>query len=474
MISVLNRFVGFFVWIIGFNVFYNTTSSVTNSKHTCALPWKRNFGFTTNATDETGRFFDGLRTIITGFLYSHEEDESLKIHLDKCSKDINCKLSTVLDKNKKGVMFLCILVERSEVCYISNCSCQKKQGKREIQSIIFQHATKGVDRIGDRDIDDLRCELRKSTKQYLQYKTVSRFNQNVICTNGVTQSGFKEENTSVKEECLCKNRKNRDTNMGMNVLFFFGGALLGLFFGIGVTVAYFKRKSKKPRILSVRNMVYNRERTDDEEITFKEITEYSEITNNYSNIEEEETLLEGKRMKNACNQDRDGCINQHGKTHVVQSMTVKESLSSPSFVENSHPLQSAEALKREEYLEPTTHHYYTQCQVDSNLFKIEKKEDEGCAGGKENHHVNEKDCANLVGPRDENVDHYTILIENSTENREIFLPKETNHRSSNLCNVSDDYSEEEPPYYVLRTTQTNQPVYTNTCIASSDQEIIQT
>ncbi|XP_062608048.1 uncharacterized protein LOC134269876 [Saccostrea cucullata] len=297
----------------------------------------------------------------------------------------------------------------------------------------------------------------------------------MICTNGVTQNGFKEENTSVKEECLCKNRKNRDTNTGMNVLFSFGGAMLGLFFGIGVTVAYFKRKSKKPKMLSVRNMVYNRERTDDEEVTFKEITEYSEIPNSYSNSEEEEALLEEKRMKNACNQDRDGCvIDQHGKTNVVQSLTVKESPSSPNFVETSPPLQCFEALKSEEYLEPTTHHYYRQCQVDSDLVKIEKKEDEGCAIGKENQHVNEKDGANLVGPRDENINHYTILIENSTENREIYLPQETNHRSSNLCNVSDDYSEEEPPYYVLSTTQTNQPVYTNTCIASSDQEISQT
>ncbi|XP_062584076.1 uncharacterized protein LOC134245837 [Saccostrea cucullata] len=209
MISILNRFVGFFVWIIGFNVFYNATSSVTNSKHTCALPWKRNFGLSGNATDETGRFLNGFRNIITVFLNSHEEDESLKIHLDKCSKDFNCKLSTVLDKNEKGVMFLCILVGRSEVCYISNCSCQKKQVKREIPSIIFPNATKDEDRIGDRDKDDLHCELRKSTKQYLQYKTVSSFNQNIICTNVVTQNGFKEENTSVKEERLCTNRKNR-------------------------------------------------------------------------------------------------------------------------------------------------------------------------------------------------------------------------------------------------------------------------
>ncbi|XP_062583172.1 uncharacterized protein LOC134244926 [Saccostrea cucullata] len=356
-------------------------------------------------------------------------------------------------------MFLCLLVDRSEVCYISNCSCQKRQGKREIPSIIFLNSTKDEDRIGDRDKYDLRCELRKSTKKYLQYKTVSSLNQNVICTNVVKQNGFKEEKTSEKEECLCNNRKNRDTNMGINALYFFGGTMLGLFFGIGITVAYFKRKSKKPRVLSVRNMVYNRERTDNEEITFKEITEYSEIPNSYSNIEEEEALLEEKRLKIDCKQGRDDCA----ETHVVQSLTVTKSPSSPSFVENSQPLQSVEALKSEECLELTTHNYYRQLQVDSDLVKIEKKEDEGCSLEKENHYVNEKDGANLVGPNAENVNHYSILIENSTENCKIYLPQDKNSRSSNLCKFTDDYSEEEPAYYVLSTTQTNPPVYTNTC-----------
>lgn len=82
----------------------------------------------------------------------------------------NCKIYTLLDKKIEQSLTFCIVVNGSENCYISNCTCQKNDRKiRAVSSPVYN--TKNKDKPGSRK--DFKCTMNSHFLSTHHFRTDS-------------------------------------------------------------------------------------------------------------------------------------------------------------------------------------------------------------------------------------------------------------------------------------------------------------
>lgn len=96
----------------------------------------------------------------------------------------NCKIYTLLDKKLEKLLTFCIVVNGSETCYKSNCTCQKNDRKiRAVSSRV--HNTTNKDKPGPRK--DFVCTIMPSSGSHVlsthHFRTDSRTENLTKCIN---------------------------------------------------------------------------------------------------------------------------------------------------------------------------------------------------------------------------------------------------------------------------------------------------
>lgn len=92
----------------------------------------------------------------------------------------NCKIYTLLDKKIEKSLTFCIVVNGSETCYISNCTCQKNDRKiRAVPSPV--HNTKNKDKPSSRK--DFKCTMNSRILSTHHFRTDSRTENLTKCIN---------------------------------------------------------------------------------------------------------------------------------------------------------------------------------------------------------------------------------------------------------------------------------------------------
>lgn len=89
--------------------------------------------------------------------FSEGQDEDfIKRDIKTCVKSSNCKVYTLLDKKNEKSLNFCIVVNGSESCYVSNCTCPKNaRQKRDVSSTV--HDTYNKDKLHARV--DSECKM---------------------------------------------------------------------------------------------------------------------------------------------------------------------------------------------------------------------------------------------------------------------------------------------------------------------------
>lgn len=91
-----------------------------------------------------------------------QADDFIKRDIKTCVESSNCKIYTRLDKKNEKSLNFCIVVNGSESCYVSNCTCPKnaRQG-RDVPSPV--HDTDNKDKVHSRK--DSECKMMQIEDQ---------------------------------------------------------------------------------------------------------------------------------------------------------------------------------------------------------------------------------------------------------------------------------------------------------------------
>lgn len=85
-----------------------------------------------------------------------QDDDFIKRDIKTCVKSSNCKVYTLLDKKNEKSLNFCFVVNGSESCYVSNCTCPNNaRQKRDVSSTV--HDTDNKDKLHSRV--DSECKM---------------------------------------------------------------------------------------------------------------------------------------------------------------------------------------------------------------------------------------------------------------------------------------------------------------------------
>ncbi|XP_052682146.1 uncharacterized protein LOC128162807 [Crassostrea angulata] len=225
-----------------------------------------------------------LPKIIAGFLsINNSGQEYITFTLKDCIKSQDCRVYTMLDKKKENTMTLCIVVNETNNCFVSTCTCPNSRTRRGVSSHLLtpnpssvpQEATCKLELILSENISDnlhgnmtnLRDDRSENPMDCTTHQFETKLNtlQNISKQSKLTADG---------------------NNNWVYILFI--GFGVGAFIGSLVTFLWFKRKASMPKTLSVVNAVYKSEICGDENLYLQNFTEYSEIPDCMIKISSEE------------------------------------------------------------------------------------------------------------------------------------------------------------------------------------------
>ena len=89
--------------------------------------------------------------------------------MEKCSKSPECRIYTVIDKNKENSMNLCITINDTQRCYVLTCSCPKNRKKRAVNTHQVSTDPKEKPTIKDKQIP-AQCNISISNREYISLK----------------------------------------------------------------------------------------------------------------------------------------------------------------------------------------------------------------------------------------------------------------------------------------------------------------
>lgn len=256
--------------------FLLVSSKIIPHGQICDYQKETEFGLQINGSVRES--LESLPKIIEGFIsiskYPSDEEEIIKLYLDKCKHSPDCRLQIVLDKKNTKSMTLCVIGSEEEICFVSTCTCPTNRTRREIPSpLITENPISGP------SIKKPTCSFKN-----ISTKTISDKNRGnctnpkdkmsvILKENSTIGSGSKEKKMRSYEE---ENKPHVSGDIKLIHGFFIGlgiGAVLGGF----ATFLWFKRKSTMPKIMAVVNGIYKSGKPDDDKLYLHEVTEYSEI-----------------------------------------------------------------------------------------------------------------------------------------------------------------------------------------------------
>lgn len=246
-------------------------SSKSTDDSACNHPKKKDFGFVTNGSVRES--LEALPKIITGFLSAKNSghEETIRVNLNNCIYNPDCRLHIVLDKKKGDSMTLCVVVKEAESCFLSTCTCPTNRGRREILTHVLPSSNPNL------KIQTASC----------QFEVISSENISDIIPENSTNLMYEKPVESTTNESGTTTRSLKNDVQGKRlpvsgesnwVYGLFIGLSIGVLLGFFATFLWFKRRSSMPKILSVVNGIYNSGKPIDYKLYFHDVTEYSEIT----------------------------------------------------------------------------------------------------------------------------------------------------------------------------------------------------
>ncbi|XP_062607274.1 uncharacterized protein LOC134269073 isoform X2 [Saccostrea cucullata] len=341
----------FFVQLMNYNALCKVTTNAKNDM--CVHAWKSDLGATNSSTHQLINHLQKLENLIRGVLSSKTNTGStMKVDLEKCTRNTDCKIKTISDKTKKDSLLICIKILDTDTCYKSNCSI-KERHKRGIDTIVDTNETSDQIKKSLKDVD-LSCNFEKAGDRYEEDKPVNLSCQNesrhhaILSTNNVINS-FQDTST-IKPGCISNSQTTKETNAEIYVMICLGGTLFGLLIGIFGTCVFLKRVPKNITV----NLDIHRNNNIPGTDTLNDIPEYSEIPCTREYFKVEETFLSGEKTEDfRKHRDEDNKLRKYLQTSP--SMIVQVDISEPLFQSNSYP--KMELQESNEYVEPLCHEY---------------------------------------------------------------------------------------------------------------------
>ncbi|XP_052676489.1 uncharacterized protein LOC128157870 [Crassostrea angulata] len=304
-----------FIKVFGLVLGVTLLKSGNGTEH-CNHPWKQDFGLHIN--DSTEESFNSLSNILEGFLTittSGKFNDIIEKEIKTCVMSSNCKIYTLLDKKLEKSLTFCIVVNGSETCYKSNCTCQKNDRKiRAVSSRV--HNTTNKDKPGPRK--DFVCTIMPSSSSHVlsthHFRTDSRTENLTKCINA-SMLTTDEQNIFIGDVPL------RGVSIWLNAMPFFIGVGVGTLFGGFLSFIAFRRKYS----CFGSNKKENVDKALNDDICFNEITEYSEIPEYTKRVdlEEKEKLLDEPDLRtdqpNMTNVEYHECIPMFNKDNKCES-----------------------------------------------------------------------------------------------------------------------------------------------------------
>lgn len=293
-----------------------------NGTENCYHPWKEDFGLHIN--DSISESFKSLSNIMESFLTittAGQDKEFLKTSIKKCVMSSDCSIYTLLDKKYEKSLTFCMVVNGSETCYVSTCTCSKNARKRRAVST-------QVHDIENKDKPALRKDFECTIKPIE--------NRHSISTNHLgTESRTDIENLTkcINDSMLTTRKENlnngdvplRGVSTWLYAMLFFIGVGVGTFFGGFLSIIAFKRNCSCSRPVFGSNKKEDVDIALNADICFNEVTEYSEIPEyaKKADLEVKEKLLEEpdprENQNNMTNVEYHECIPMHNNDKKCES-----------------------------------------------------------------------------------------------------------------------------------------------------------
>nr|XP_022297132.1 uncharacterized protein LOC111106660 [Crassostrea virginica] len=228
----------------------------------CENAWKENLGLSGSIKD-----FQNFLQIQRNFLSQNFTNKGIKeVDMERCSKSPECRIYTVIDKNKENSMILCIRVNETQRCYVLTCSCQKNRKKRAIKS--HQVSTDPKEKPTIAEHIPAQCNISRDNGDYIPLK-----NKPTAATSysGYSNASIGHFDDTTNIVLICnRNVKEKDRNIWLNILTFLFGGVVGAIVGI-------KRKSFK-NIPGVNSLYIQGSNANENQIQAEyDDPEYSEI-----------------------------------------------------------------------------------------------------------------------------------------------------------------------------------------------------